>query len=376
MNNKSQTDTWTPRKRMRTAMSGHIPDCVPTMPQICFGHCVNILRDDYRKGIAEVIQNPYAQYDLMLEIAKRYKVDGLRLFLLPEPYKVVDDGQEMVVLDPKTNQRIGKADVMGGGAIIFDEVKLVECSEDIDNIPACKCDDLLETSEYISLKKAIETAHKDDFFAVSSPVGFTMNNVSDLRGRQRALLDLILNPDMVRRIIDKSVEIAIEQAKAMLKCGADGIYIGDPSSSASLISPAHFDEFCLPAYKLFCNEIHKTEGALIYLHICGNSKPILEMMADTGADCIEPLDPLGGVEVADAKERIGNRVALMGGVNTVTLLEGSAEEVYEEARACCRAGGPGGGYILAAGDMVPDFSPEANVRALIQAAKDYTYAEC
>ena len=26
----------------------------------------------------------------------------------------------------------------------------------------------------------------------------------------------------------------------------------------------------------------------------------LELMADTGVDCIEPLDPLGGVDVADA----------------------------------------------------------------------------
>ena len=373
MNNKSRTETWTPRKRMRTAMSGNIPDRVPTMPQICFGHCVNILRDDYRKGIAEVIENPFAQYDLMLEIAKRYKIDGLRLFLLPEPYKVVDDGQEMVVLDPKTNQRIGKADVMGGGAIIFDEVKLVECAEDIDNIPACKCDDLLETSEYISLKKAIETAHHDDFFTVSSPVGFTMNNVSDLRGRQRALLDLILNPELVRHIMDKSVEIAIEQAKAMLKCGADGIYIGDPSSSASLISPAHFEQFCLPVYKLFCDEIHKIEGALIYLHICGNSKPILEMMADSGVDCIEPLDPLGGVEVADAKKRVGHRISLMGGVNTVTLINGTPKDVYKESVMCCRDGAVGGGYILAAGDMVPDFAPEENVLAMIKAAKEYKY---
>ncbi|OHB80635.1 MAG: hypothetical protein A2V98_10595 [Planctomycetes bacterium RBG_16_64_12] len=41
-------------------------------------------------------------------------------------------------------------------------------------------------------------------------------------------------------------------------------------------------------------------GVLTYLHICGNSTQILELMADTGVDCIEPLDPLGGVDVADA----------------------------------------------------------------------------
>ncbi len=374
MNNKSQADTWTPRKRMRTAMSGQIPDRVPTMPQICFGHCVNILRDDYRKGIAEVIENPLVHYDLMLEIAKRYKVDGLRLFLLPELCKVVDDGNVMAAFDPKTNEKIGKVDVMGGGAVILDNpAHTVETAQDIDNIPLPKCGQLMQTQPFIALKQYSDIAHKDNFFVVGSPIGFTLNSVSDLRGRQRALLDLILNPDLVRHIMDKSVEIAIEQAKAMLKCGVDGIYIGDPSSSSSLISPAHFEQFCLPTYKVFCDEIHKIDGSLIYLHICGNSKPILEMMADSGVDCIEPLDPLGGVEVADAKKRVRHRVSIMAGGNTITLINGSPEDVYKESVMCCRDGASGGGYILAAGDMVPDFATEENVLAMIKAAKEYKY---
>ena len=97
------------------------------------------------------------------------------------------------------------------------------------------------------------------------------------------------------------------------------------------------------------------------------------MMADTGADCIEPLDPLGGVEVGDAKRRVGDRVALMGGVSPLTILQASSEEVYQEAADCCREGAQGGAYILAAGDMVPDRSPRENVQALVQAAKDFSY---
>lgn len=376
MNNASQepnSNSWTGRKRMRVAMCGKCPDRIPAMPQICFGHAVNIFYDNYRKGIADVIEKPSLHHELILKIARHYQVDGLRLFLLPEPYKVVDDGQTMTIQHPNSDQSIGKVDVLGGGAVILDKPELVECKEDVDNITVRESKDLLLTDAYVILKKSVETAHKDNFFVASSPIGFTMNNVSSLRGRQRALLDLIMNPDLVRRIMDKSVAIAIEQGKALLKCGVDALYIGDPSSSASLISPAHFEEFCLPTYKTFCDEIHKIDGALIYLHICGNSRPILEMMADSGVDGIEPLDPLGGVEVADAKKRVGHRVALMGGVNTVTLAEASAQQVYEESVKCCRDGGENGGYILAAGDMVPDFSPQENVRAMIKAAREYQY---
>lgn len=149
--------------------------------------------------------------------------------------------------------------------------------------------------------------------------------------------------------------------------GIDAFYIGDPAASASLISPRHFEEFCLPVYQRFCRHF-KGRDILIYIHVCGNSAPILEMLADTGADVVEPLDPLGGVSVADAKRRIGGRVALMGGVNTLTLMGGSPEEVRAEAIPKCREGGPHG-YILAAGDMVPPGTSLANLQALVDVAR-------
>lgn len=201
---------------------------------------------------------------------------------------------------------------------------------------------------------------------------FVIKAVIAYRGREQTYMDMLTNPDIVKRISDVEMANMIERAKAIATCGVDAIFTGDPSASCSLISPAHWEEFCLPRFRVFCEEVHKL-ALLTYIHVCGNSKPILEMMADSGADCIEPLDPLGGVEVSDAYRRVGHRVALMGGVNTLTLLSGTAEEVYDEATACCRAGGQNGGYILAAGDMIPDLSPEENVKALVQAARDFQY---
>ena len=153
----------------------------------------------------------------------------------------------------------------------------------------------------------------------------------------------------------------------MLTTDIDALYIGDPAASASLVSPQHFERFCLPAYRKFCRHFANLD-VLIYVHICGNANPILEMLADTGAHAVEPLDPLGGVSVADAKRRIGNRVALMGGLNTLTLANGTAEEVKAEAILKCREGGSHG-YMLAAGDMVPPSTPPENLSAMVQVAR-------
>ncbi len=82
----------------------------------------------------------------------------------------------------------------------------------------------------------------------------------------------------------------------------------------------------------------------------------------------------GGMEVADAKRRIGQRVALMGGVNTLTLADGTPDDVRQEAIRKCREGGPHG-YILAAGDMVPPQTPFANLLALVEVARKSLWRE-
>ena len=78
------------------------------------------------------------------------------------------------------------------------------------------------------------------------------------------------------------------------------------------------------------------------LHICGNVRPIAEDLVKTGLDCIGPLDPLGGSTPLEIRKRVGNSVALMGGVNTLSFVNSTADEIIEEARQCIlHAGGEG-----------------------------------
>jgi uroporphyrinogen-III decarboxylase len=72
-------------------------------------------------------------------------------------------------------------------------------------------------------------------------------------------------------------------------------------------------------------------------------------MIETGTQGIDTLDPppLGNVELADAKRRIGNKLFIKGNMNSVALLAyQTKEQVIAEVSACIRIGKPGGGYIL------------------------------
>ncbi len=355
------------KERVKIAMSGGIPDRVPVIPQICHPHAIRALGMDFRKTMIEALKNPLLVDELVLACCRSYGVDGIRIWIPADPIDIFDDGENVWELD-KSGKKVGRLDFMGGGRIVpLNEKPILESNEDVDKIRALSADELLKTEKFQSTKEIVDDI-KDEFFMIGHPDSFTFAYVASMRGKEQAMIDLMERPDFVKEIINKGTEISIQRSIAFAKIGIDALYIGD--TFGGLIGPRAFKEFCLPAFKRFVKTL-KQYNVLIYLHICGNSTKLFELMADTGVDCIEPLDPLGGVVVADAKRRVGHRVALMGGVNTVTLAQGTLDEVIEDCKRCIREGAPGGGYILAAGDMLPTETSKEKVEAMIRIAKTY-----
>jgi len=353
---------------MLSAMRREPTPRIPTMPQICHDMPIRVYAheagDDWIETLRRSLAEPALLYDCVIRLAEEVGCDGLRLFVSENPVQAERADDELVVVDPRTGRRSGRIDIHGGGRFVPDDPPpLVESVEDARRrLDAMVADVTDEKIQLLADARARVPTH----FVASAPGSITMDTYVVLRGRERALVDLCELPDFVEAVLDLQVEAVIRRAERLLTTGIDALYIGDPSASGSLIGPWHFEQFCLPAYRKFCDHF-KDRNVLIYIHVCGNSNPILEMLASTGAHVVEPLDPLGGVSVADAKRRIGGRVALMGGVNTLTLSQATPEEVRAEAIHKCREGGPHG-YVLAAGDMVPPDTPRENLQAMVDVA--------
>ena len=365
------------RALVSAAMRRERADRIPTMPQIWYDlplriHAQEDGNGDWIDGMARCAETPRLIYDQLIRLARDTGCDGVRLFALPAPQRVTRTEDELIVRDA-SGERIGRIDVMGGGAFIPDmQAPPVESLADAKTRLDAMARELTPGCEKIeALKEARESV--PDLFVASAPGGITINTYMTLRGSDQAMADLIERPDFVAAVLTMQAETMIRRAEALVTAGIDALYIGDAAASASVISPRHFEQYCLPAYRMFCAHFRRT-GILIYIHVCGNSTPILEMLADTGVHTVEPLDPMGGVSVADARRRIGGRVALMGGVNTLTLAQGTPDDVQAESIRVCREGGSRG-YILAAGDMVPPVTPRANLQAMIDVARKSQWRE-
>ena len=104
--------------------------------------------------------------------------------------------------------------------------------------------------------------------------------------------------------------------------------------------------------------------------------PILEDIAAMLPDAIETFTPsaMGGdTDLAEAKQRIGDRVCMIGGFDQFHYLLGcSPEQTRAEVRRCFQEAGAGGGYIICPSDHFFDADPDL-IAAFVDEAHRCTY---
>jgi MtaA/CmuA family methyltransferase len=188
---------------------------------------------------------------------------------------------------------------------------------------------------------------------------------ADLRGINRVMLDLVDDPDFVQDLFAFVYENAMSFAREQVKAGADVIGVGDAASS--LIGPGLYREAVLSWEKKFVDTIHDM-GALVRLHICGNTNALFGMLAEVKADIID-LDSMA--EMGPARREIGEGRLLSGNIDPVRVLQdGTPRDVTEGLARCFTAAG-GRFYATCAGCEIPRGTPRANLLAMRDFARGH-----
>jgi hypothetical protein len=192
----------------------------------------------------------------------------------------------------------------------------------------------------------------------------------DLLGCSAAMVALVDDPEKSKACLDALARGAVALGCGLAAHGADAILISSAYAGAGFISAKHYRNFVLPFESRVIQGIKAAYDIPVYTHTCGRIGDRLELMAQTGTDGIDTLDPppLGNVELADAKQRIGKRQFIKGNLDPVNiLLNGTPGQVLENALHCIAAGSPGGGYILSSACSIPPHTPPANILMLSEA---------
>jgi uroporphyrinogen decarboxylase len=221
------------------------------------------------------------------------------------------------------------------------------------------------------LEYAIKEAEED--MAVMGYVHIAFHFAWQLRGGlDKFIKDIYLNPTFARKLLDKVFSSSFELAKMMMEAGVDLIAIGDDyaDTHGPLLSPKLFKEYELPYVRVICNEARK-RGVPIWKHSDGNLYPIIEDLIDAGISGLHPIEP-PVMDLADVKERYGDKIFLAGNVDCRYVLPyGSEEDVRREVRRCIDAAARGGGYILTSSNSLHANVKVENIYAMVNEARKY-----
>jgi MtaA/CmuA family methyltransferase len=187
---------------------------------------------------------------------------------------------------------------------------------------------------------------------------------ADLRGINTLMLDFYDDPAFVRDLFEFVFELALRFGRAQIEAGADLIGIGDPA--ASLVGPRIYRDFVWPYEKKLVDGLHSM-GARVRLHICGNTRLLLEDMGRLGCEIVD-IDSL--VSLAEARQKMGPRQVLLGNIDPVRALrDGTPKSIAAAVAECHRQAGDR--YILGAGCEVPRGTSPENLLALAACARSF-----
>ncbi len=183
---------------------------------------------------------------------------------------------------------------------------------------------------------------------------------ADLRGINNLMTDFFDDPGFVRALFDFVLEMELQFARVQIQAGADIIGLGD--AAASLVGPKVYAEFVLPYEKKMVDAIHAM-GAKVRLHICGNTRRILEGMGSLGTDLVD----LDLAPVSEGRQKMGPDQVILGNAHPVhDIKNGTPESIAATLAECHRQAGPR--FIVGAGCEIPRGTPHANMMAMTEFA--------
>ena len=208
-----------------------------------------------------------------------------------------------------------------------------------------------------------------DEISVGTSLPGPLTAAASLVGTTAFLKGCLKNPEKIHELLNFCSDGIINIAKVFMDANIQ-IGLADPMASGTVINKYLYDTFALPYTKRVVDACKAYKNISFGYHVCGDTTKILESMPKTGVDGIG-LDNL--VDLAVAKEKIGNLVSLAGNVPPVDVMYlGNAETIDFAIKECFRkAWNSPKGYTLTTGCDLPVNTPIENIYSYMKSARYY-----
>jgi uroporphyrinogen decarboxylase len=194
--------------------------------------------------------------------------------------------------------------------------------------------------------------------------GGTSKNFSRIKGM------LYDQPALLHTLLERITRTTIDYLNAQVAAGAQAVMVFD--TWGSILTPKTYRSFSLDYMQRIVDEVtREAQGRKVPVVLfTKGGGPWLEAMADTGCDA---LGVDWTTDLAEARAKVGGRVALQGNLDPAVLYA-SPEVIREEVRQVLESFGHGNGHVFNLGHGIhPEVKPE-HAGAMIQAVVELSPA--
>ncbi|WP_236626343.1 uroporphyrinogen decarboxylase, partial [Vibrio cholerae] len=174
-------------------------------------------------------------------------------------------------------------------------------------------------------------------------------------------------PTVLHALLDKLADSVISYLNAQIKAGAQAVMVFD--TWGGVLTPRDYQQFSLQyMHKIVDGLIRENEGRRVPVTLfTKNGGMWLEQIAATGCDAVG-LD--WTINIADAKARVGDKVALQGNMDP-SILYAPAPRIREEVASILAGFGQGGtGHVFNLGHGIHLDVPPENAGVFVEAVHE------
>lgn len=348
VNNKIPQDDMTPKERLSAYFAGEEVDRLP---------CQLMLSDTAATYINESLADYYFDSEIMFQTEK-YKIEELG-------FEFAGIGTTLRGIGEAYGSKLSyfpnrAADVSDP---VLKDYKDLDQMEPLDPTKDGRLPIIIEAN-----KKIVDAFGETINTSCSIPDPFTAAHA--VRGEVQLLQDTIKHPEELKKLLSlivKSELLFVEELyqKTGIVCG-----LSCPFMSTKLISPKTFERIAFPYMKKLIDGIMDITGRKPGVHLCGKSRknwPLIRTLniSSISIDNIESL--------AEFVEEMGDKFALVGNVNPVSVIKnGTPQLIQEEVKRCIETAALNpSGYIVGSGCDLLANTPVENIKAFTDGVRLY-----
>jgi len=375
---------WTARKRVEAVLDHQVPDRVPldmTITQQPYERLREALGLDPEPGLKA---SSFTEVRPAVDLLQALGIDLTWVKLgKPHNWRPPEPTPDGVHYD---EWGVGRKKIYQREGVFLNEVAHSPLAEaDLADLDRYAWPDPQDPGRIEGLEAEARTLYETTDLALMGRFGGTiLEQAAYLRGWERWLMDLVLEPEFARRLMEIITGIQIQLDLAGIR--AAGRYLSIFKLSGEdlgmqdrpLFSMRVWQELIRPALARRWRaarealDLHAPHVKLM-LHSDGAIRPFLADLIEDGVQVLDPVQPrCAGMDFYELKRDFGDALVFHGGADTQEVLPfGKPEDVEADVIRCIDSLGKGGGLILTPVHNVQADVPAENLIVMCHAAHEH-----